>query len=134
VPTRPIHEVGVAVHDGVERPDVQVGRLRYDREPGVRSYAQQGEDLVARTLFTAGISWPGVMLWDDIRTVDYLAMRPEVDAKRIGCAGHSGGGTQAMYLSCADERIQCAVISEGGLGHNWPIDPGRARLPRPPTP
>ena len=41
--------------------------------------SQQGEQLVARSLFTAGITWPGVMLWDDLRTLDYLASRPEVD-------------------------------------------------------
>ena len=41
--------------------------------------SQQGEQLVARSLLAAGITWPGVMLWDDLRTLDYLATRPEVD-------------------------------------------------------
>ena len=44
--------------------------------------SQQSESLVARSLFTAGISWPGVMVWDDLRSLDYLASRPEVD--RVG--------------------------------------------------
>ncbi|HWB85063.1 MAG TPA: acetylxylan esterase [Bryobacteraceae bacterium] len=67
-------------------------------------------------------------VWDGMRGIDYLLSRPEVDPKRIGCAGHSGGGTQAMYLCCADERVACIVINEGGLGHQWPIDPKTKRL------
>ena len=67
-------------------------------------------------------------VWDGMCGIDYLFSRREVDPKRIGCAGHSGGGTATMYLSCADERIQCVVIHEGGLGHQWPIDPRRGRL------
>src|SRR5262249_21444880 len=34
--------------------------------------ASQNEQLVARTIYAAGFTWSGVMLWDDIRTVDYL--------------------------------------------------------------
>jgi dienelactone hydrolase len=69
----------------------------------------QNEQLVARSLFTAGISWPGVMLWDDIRTVDYLCSRPEVDPKRIGCVGLSVGGYRSFMLAALDERIRAAV-------------------------
>jgi cephalosporin-C deacetylase-like acetyl esterase len=67
-------------------------------------------------------------VWDGMRGVDYLLTRTEVDPKRIACAGHSGGGTATMYLSCVDERIQCVVVHEGGLAHQWPIDLKRARL------
>jgi hypothetical protein len=38
--------------------------------------ASQNESLVGRSLFSEGITWPGVLLWDDIRTLDYLAARP----------------------------------------------------------
>ena len=67
------------------------------------------EQLVARSLFTAGISWPGVMLWDDIRTLDYLAQRPEVDPKRLGCVGLSVGGYRSYMLAALDPRIKVAV-------------------------
>ena len=46
--------------------------------------ASQNEQLVGRTIYAAGFTWSGVMYWDDIRTVDYLLTRPEVDPKRIG--------------------------------------------------
>jgi dienelactone hydrolase len=69
----------------------------------------QSEQLVARSLFTAGITWPGVMLWDDIRTLDYLASRPEVDRSRLGCVGLSVGGYRSFVLPALDPRIKVAV-------------------------
>jgi dienelactone hydrolase len=71
--------------------------------------AQQSEQLVARSLFAAGVSWPGVMLWDDLRTLDYLASRPEVDPKRLGCVGLSVGGYRSFLLAALDQRIKTAV-------------------------
>jgi len=68
------------------------------------------EDTVAKTIFMAGITWPGIMIWDDIRTVDYLISRPEVDPMRIGCIGLSLGGFRSAYLSGLDSRIKCAVV------------------------
>src|SRR6185503_17864304 len=41
--------------------------------------ASQNEQLLGRTIFAAGFTWSGVMYWDDVRTVDYLVTRPEVD-------------------------------------------------------
>lgn len=71
--------------------------------------SQQNEQLMARSLFTAGITWPGVILWDDLRTLDYLASRPEVDRKRLGCVGLSVGGYRSFLLAALDERIRVAV-------------------------
>jgi dienelactone hydrolase len=71
--------------------------------------ASQNESLVGRSLFTAGITWPGVVLWDDIRTLDYLASRPDVDATRLGCVGLSVGGYRSFLLAALDERIKAAV-------------------------
>jgi dienelactone hydrolase len=71
--------------------------------------SQQSEQLVARSLFAAGITWPGVLLWDDLRSLDYLASRPEVDAGRIGCVGLSVGGYRSFVLAALDPRIRAAV-------------------------
>lgn len=68
------------------------------------------EQLVGRTIFAAGFTWPGVMFWDDIRTVDYLVSRPEVDPKRIGCVGLSVGGLRSAHLAALDDRIKAAVV------------------------
>jgi len=60
------------------------------------------------------------MVWDGMRSVDYLLGRHEVDPGRIGCAGHSGGGTLTKFISAVDGRIRCAAIIEGGTADNWP--------------
>lgn len=51
----------------------------------------------------------GERLWDLIRCVDYLQSMPEVESRRIGCAGLSLGGEMAMWLGAMDERISAAV-------------------------
>ena len=81
-------------------------------EPDIRTFTQrasQGESLIARSLLTAGVTWPGVLLWDDMRTLDYLASRPEVDPARLGCVGLSVGGYRSYLLAALDERIKAAV-------------------------
>ena len=49
------------------------------------------------------------MMWDGIRAVDYLLTRKEVDPKRIGITGRSGGGTQSAWIAALDERIYAAA-------------------------
>lgn len=60
-------------------------------------------------------------VWDGMRAIDYLETRPEVDRERIGCAGHSGGGTLTLFISALDERVKCAVVNEGGTSSRWPV-------------
>lgn len=71
--------------------------------------AGQGESTLACSLFWAGTTWQGIAHWDDIRTVDYLISRPEVDPARIGCVGISMGGWRTDFLAGLDDRIRCAV-------------------------
>jgi dienelactone hydrolase len=71
--------------------------------------AGASEQLVGRTIYAAGFTWPGVMFWDDVRTVDYLLTRPEVDPDRVGCVGLSVGGLRAAHLAALDERVKAAV-------------------------
>jgi dienelactone hydrolase len=72
--------------------------------------SSQNEQLVGRTIYAAGFTWPGVMFWDDIRSVDYLLTRPEVDPERIGCVGLSVGGVRSAHLAALDPRIKAAVV------------------------
>ena len=47
--------------------------------------------------------------WDNIRSIDYLISRQEVDPEKIGCTGASGGGTQTTFLMALDDRIKAAA-------------------------
>ncbi|BDC49041.1 hypothetical protein F183_A13570 [Bryobacterales bacterium F-183] len=69
------------------------------------------ESTIAKALAYAGTTWPGVVAWDDMRSVDYLASRPEVDASRIGCVGVSMGGYRSLMLCGLDSRIRAACIT-----------------------
>lgn len=68
------------------------------------------EATIVKGLTLGGITWPGIVTWDDIRTVDYLCTRPEVDPKRIGCLGVSFGGHRTLFLAGLDERIAAACV------------------------
>ena len=50
-------------------------------------------------------------IWDGMRGIDYLQSRRDIDAKRIGCMGNSGGGTQTSYFMALDDRIVAAAPS-----------------------
>jgi dienelactone hydrolase len=80
-------------------------------------FAGQHEHLIAKSLFSAGMTWPGVFVFDDQRAVDYLASRPDVDATRLGCCGLSGGGLRTVMLTGADERIRCSCCV--GMMTTW---------------
>ncbi|MCC6235059.1 MAG: acetylxylan esterase [Verrucomicrobiales bacterium] len=84
--------------------------LSRERIQAFNARAGQGEALVGRTIYAAGFTWPGVMFWDDVRTVDYLLTRPDVDPRRIGCVGLSVGGLRSCHLAALDERIRAAVV------------------------
>lgn len=87
-------------------------RAKYTMD-AVRHLNQQcrgKETTLAKSMAFAGATWPGVVFWDDIRTVDYLTSRPEVDAARIGCVGISMGGYRSIYLSALDDRIRAGVV------------------------
>jgi dienelactone hydrolase len=47
----------------------------------------------------------GMMLFDEMRALDYLLSRPEADASRVGVFGLSMGATKAWWLSALDTRI-----------------------------
>jgi dienelactone hydrolase len=68
------------------------------------------ETTLVKALTLVGTNWPGLVFWDDLRTVDYLATRPEVDPKRIGCMGISMGGYRSIFLSALDSRIRAGCV------------------------
>jgi len=84
--------------------------IKAERISAFNQRAGQSEQLVGRTIYSAGFTWAGVIFWDDVRSVDYLVTRPEVDKKRIGCVGLSVGGLRSCHLAALDDRIKAAIV------------------------
>jgi dienelactone hydrolase len=59
--------------------------------------------------FLAGVSPGRYFVWDAVRGIDYLKIRPEVDPYRIGVTGFSGGGTVTSYVGALDERVKVSI-------------------------
>jgi hypothetical protein len=77
-----------------------------------------------------GYTPAGIELWNGIRGIDYLETRPEVDRKRIGVTGRSGGGATSWWLMAADDRIQCGVPVAGLADMLAHVSEGSPAYPR----
>jgi cephalosporin-C deacetylase-like acetyl esterase len=51
------------------------------------------------------------MIWDAMRGIDYLSALPDVDPKRIGAFGCSGGGTITALTGTLDPRIAAIGVA-----------------------
>lgn len=66
-------------------------------------------EMVGATLLPIGLPLSGMQVYENMRAVDYLLTRSEVDGQKIGITGASGGGNQTMYAGAFDERFSCVV-------------------------
>ena len=66
-------------------------------------------EMVAATLWPIGQPLSGLQVYENMRAVDYLLTRKEVDGERLGITGTSGGGNQTMYAGAWDERFKAVV-------------------------
>ena len=64
--------------------------------------------LFKEMLWKGQVLW-GMMIYDSIRSIDYLCSRTDVDSERIGTLGLSMGSTLAWWTAALDERIALCI-------------------------
>jgi len=84
---------------------------RRDPLNAARGLSQKGCEPVAGGALMLGETMIGWRVWDVLRTLDYIATRPELDANRVGCMGISGGGTATLFSAALEPRIRAAMVS-----------------------
>lgn len=68
-----------------------------------------GQQALASNLLQMGTSWGSIITMDDVRSVDFLATLPEVNAKKIGALGFSMGAYRSWMLSAATDKIAASA-------------------------
>jgi dienelactone hydrolase len=76
-----------------------------------QSLSRKACEPVAGGALLVGETMIGWRVWDVMRTLDYIATRPELDSSRVGCMGISGGGTVTVFSTALEPRIRVALVS-----------------------
>lgn len=89
-------------------------RINYPDSTGVHTRLPGGPDeehtLPGKQMLLTGTTCTQFQLWDAIRSLDYLAAHPLVDATKLGGTGQSGGATLTMLLVALDDRLRAGAI------------------------
>ncbi|HEU5329488.1 MAG TPA: acetylxylan esterase, partial [Thermomicrobiales bacterium] len=65
-------------------------------------------ELFKEMLWHGQVLW-GMMVYDSLRAIDYLATRDDVDLARLATLGLSMGSTMAWWVAALDERVKVCV-------------------------
>ncbi|MEI6916529.1 MAG: alpha/beta hydrolase family protein, partial [Armatimonadota bacterium] len=64
---------------------------------------------IASNMLHLGMSWAGLIAFEDMRAAEFLASRPEVDAKRVAAMGLSMGSFRTWQVAALSDRIKAGV-------------------------
>lgn len=78
------------------------------RKKGAEATACQPSAGAAMLLGQTMLGW---RVHDVMRAIDWIETRPELDPRRVGCMGISGGGTVTTFAGALEPRIRAAMIS-----------------------
>lgn len=82
----------------------------YRRDPNTGWLAEYPyQQAVASNILQLDMNWVGIVTWDDVRSAEFLASRPEVDPSRIGTLGLSMGSHRTWMLAAATDHIRAGA-------------------------
>jgi dienelactone hydrolase len=80
--------------------------------------AGEHENVVEKYCCLLGTSMAGVVSHEDRIALNYLTSRADVDSRRVGCIGLSGGGNRTALLRATHDGIKAAAVI--GLMSTYP--------------
>jgi pimeloyl-ACP methyl ester carboxylesterase len=111
----------------VGKNEMTKGRIERQSPPYARALAQEGYaafcldswgfgersgktelDIFKEMLWQGQVMF-GMMVYDNLRALDYLLSREDIDSDRVATMGMSMGSTMAWWLGALDERIKVVV-------------------------
>lgn len=69
----------------------------------------EDQQALAANMLQLGQSWAGIIVWDDVRSAQFVQGLPEVDPERLGCIGLSMGSNRAWHLAAATDIIRAGA-------------------------
>lgn len=106
----PMHHTGAALaKEGyvVLCPDALCFEERQDPDNRLEGMAYERFEFLRYVVAGKCLAWKNIL--DMRRAIDFLCQRPEVDAERIGCYGHSMGSTHTWLVGPHEPRLKALV-------------------------
>ncbi|MEI7522735.1 MAG: alpha/beta hydrolase family protein [Mariniphaga sp.] len=106
----PMHHTGLAlVREGyvVICPDALCFGERQDPMSKLKDSAYERFEFLREVVRGRSMAWRNIL--EMKRAVDVLCSRPEVNADRLGCYGHSMGSTHSWLVGPLEPRLKCIV-------------------------
>lgn len=79
-------------------------------ERGRKEYARyDSQQALSANLLQMGMSWGGLIAWDDIRSAEFFASLPQVDKEKVGTMGFSMGAHRAWMTMAATDVVKAGA-------------------------
>ncbi|MBM3290033.1 MAG: hypothetical protein FJY92_07775, partial [Candidatus Hydrogenedentes bacterium] len=69
----------------------------------------EDQQALGANMIALGLSWAGRIVWDDLRSAEFVQALPFVDPDRIGCVGLSMGSHRTWSLCAATDIVKCGA-------------------------